>query len=298
MSGRLARSAVLALCAVLLWFAVDWSEAARLLRQADWRCLLGAVALLTLQTALSAERWRITAGQLGLRFEYLFALREYYLSQVMNQSFPGGVLGDANRAARTRDLAGLLPSVQAVIFERFAGQLGLLTVLLLSAVMGGWVPVWAGFLVLLLAVMALWGLAPRLVQSTNPVARFLSAFARSVVGRTVWLRQALLSIATAVCNITSFALCAAAIGTAFDVFAAGVLFPLILFAMVVPISIGGWGVREGAAAGLFPLWGASPEAGLAASVAFGLMILVSVAPAFLIGWSKHTGQPGTDRDLP
>ena len=53
---------------------------------------------------------------------------------------------------------------------------------------------------------------------------------------------------------------------------------LLLGWMLVPLTIGGWGLREGTAAALFPLVGGSGEAGLAASIAFGLVLLASSLP--------------------
>jgi len=59
------------------------------------------------------------------------------------------------------------------------------------------------------------------------------------------------------------------------------LIPLILTAMLIPLSVAGWGWREGAAAALFPLAGAAPDAGLAASAAFGALMLAAAMPGAL-----------------
>ena len=80
------------------------------------------------------------------------------------------------------------------------------------------------------------------------------------------------------CNLGAFTLCAAATGTVLPPLAVISVVPLVLTAMVLPVSVGGWGVREGAAAALWPVLGASAEAGVAASVAFGLVILAASLP--------------------
>jgi hypothetical protein len=56
---------------------------------------------------------------------------------------------------------------------------------------------------------------------------------------------------------------------------------LLLLAMAVPVSVAGWGVREGAAALLWPLVGLPPEQGVALSVGYGLAVLVSSLPGIL-----------------
>ena len=51
--------------------------------------------------------------------------------------------------------------------------------------------------------------------------------------------------------------------------------------MLVPVTVSGWGLREGVAVALFPVAGASGSAGLAASIAFGLVFLAAVLPGIL-----------------
>ncbi|MBX9719541.1 MAG: hypothetical protein K2X36_11995, partial [Microbacteriaceae bacterium] len=73
------------------------------------------------------------------------------------------------------------------------------------------------------------------------------------------------------------------------------LVPIILLTMLVPITISGWGLREGAAAALLPLAGATASASLAASVVFGLVGLVAVLPGLLRVWARPRGgvEPST-----
>lgn len=308
-SGTL-RLAAFGLCLFLLAQAVDWRESLALLAQADLRWLGAALALLTVQTLLSAQRWRITAAQLGIHLGLRRAVREYYLSQVINQSLPGGVLGDAGRALRARDQAGLMASGQAVIFERVAGQIGLLTLLAAGLAVTlawpdaqGW-PSWLAepvkavcwAVVLALPVAALgWRAMPRLAETVRSTT---SAFRRALWSAEVRRAQIALSLATALCNVTAFAFCAAAVGSPLSVLATLTLVPMILFAMVLPLSIGGWGLREGAASVLFPAVGATMSAGLASSIAFGLVLVVSVLPGVVLMWTRpgqaETGSAASD----
>jgi glycosyltransferase 2 family protein len=88
----------------------------------------------------------------------------------------------------------------------------------------------------------------------------------------------LLSLGTTACVLAAFAFCAEAVGVRLDLVEILALVPIILFTMLVPLTVSGWGLREGAAAALFPLAGASSSSGLAASVAFGLAFIVTVLP--------------------
>jgi uncharacterized membrane protein YbhN (UPF0104 family) len=288
---RAARVAIAAGLLVLLWRVADGAAALDHLAQARAGWLAAAFGALTAQTVLSALRWRLTAGQLGIGLGRRSAVREYYLSQILNQTLPGGVLGDAGRALRSRAQAGLLASGQAVVFERLAGQVALL--LLFAAALAGTLVVPGGFdwprwlLTPVLVALAATGggallLALAGARLPGRLGRALAEPGRALL-RATWspgirARQVGLSLGTALLNVAAFAFCAAAIGVALPPPTALALVPLILFTMLIPVTVSGWGLREGAAVALLPLAGATASEGLAASVAFGLAVLAASLP--------------------
>jgi uncharacterized membrane protein YbhN (UPF0104 family) len=105
-----------------------------------------------------------------------------------------------------------------------------------------------------------------------------AAFRASVLDRRAFPLQVALSFATAGLNVAAFAFAARATGTELSLAETMALGPAILAFMLVPLTVSGWGLREGAAAALFPLAGATAEAGLAASVTFGLTFIVAALP--------------------
>ena len=293
----------------LLWQIADGEEALRLLAGAKPAWLVATFGVLTLQTILSATRWRITARQLGIVLDAKTAVREYYLSQIVNQALPGGILGDAGRALRARSQAGLDASGQAVLLERLAGQIALGGLLITAfaltlGVPGGveW-PRWLSLGVLLVPVSALALLMALIVVARGTSGRmsrgllsFGHAAAQAFVPRSVRWSQIGLSLGTAICNVAGFVFAAWAIGSELPVSAAMVLVPMILLAMLIPLTIGGWGLREGAAAALFPLAGAVAAEGLAASVAFGLVFLCVSLPGLLfVGGAREKPRPDSDQ---
>lgn len=277
----------------ILWHAADGREALRLLGGANPAWLLFAVAALTLHTILSALRWRLTAGRLGIAFGVSAAVREYYLSQVLNQSLPGGIVGDASRALRSRMQAGLVRSGQAVVLERLMGQVVMFVLLALGflatwVLPGGldwprWVTMPVGVIMACgLAVAAILRFGARLPGAAGRAAEGLSDAARvGLWSRDVLARQVALSVGTVVCILTAFACCALALGTVLPMVAMVTIVPLILFSMLIPVTISGWGVREGAAAALFPIAGATAAEGFATSLAFGLVGIAAVLPGLL-----------------
>nr|WP_269150506.1 lysylphosphatidylglycerol synthase transmembrane domain-containing protein [Frigidibacter albus] len=241
------------------------------------------LALLNAVTVLSALRWRMTAAALDLQLPPGLAVQEYYLAQLANQTLPGGVLGDASRALRNRHGGPLRRAAQAVVLERAAGQAGMAAVALggagamlmtkgAPADLPGiiWLP--AGFLALLL----IGGAAVALLGASGGEGGWRLAAHTALIRHLP--TQAALSLVIAALTVAAFATSAAATGSPLAPVAAAFLVPLVLTAMLLPASIAGWGWREGAAAALFPLAGLTAEAGIAASIAFGIAGLISALP--------------------
>jgi len=287
----------IALLAVL-WHLADGAAALHLLAGADPLWLLAALVALSVQTVLSALRWRLTAAPLGIALSRTRAIGEYYLAQIVNQALPGGMIGDAGRALRARGQAGLLASGQAVVFERLAGQIAMFAVLALAfgvtlALPGGLD--WPGWLVGPVSLIVLCGLALPLVvlaatrvpgRIGRGVQGFWRALRLALASRQVLAGQICLSIGTTLCNLAAFAFCARAVGVHLPLVVVAALVPLILFTMLIPVSVSGWGLREGAAAALFPVAGATASEGLATSVAFGLTFVVAVVPGVVPLWLR------------
>ena len=286
---------------VWLWQIFDGEQALVLLADAKPVWLVAALLILSFQTVLSALRWRITAKHLGIKLSLKTALSEYYLAQLVNQALPGGIIGDASRAVRSRNEAGLLAASQAVIFERLSGQAGLVIVTLTALAVAPWIPGgldWPSWILLTIAgiIVALSFLFLSLSviarKSSGAVSRGLKSFgsaAKNVFSApsSVWAHVSL-SLGTALCNVAGFTFAAWAVGSSLSFLTAMVLVPIILLAMLLPLTVGGWGLREGAAVALFPIAGLIAVEGLAASVLFGLVCLVAALPGALFTRSTRS----------
>jgi uncharacterized membrane protein YbhN (UPF0104 family) len=258
--------------------------------------VLVALLIVQVQIVLSAIRWRFTASRLDHRISLPHAVGEYYVGSFLNLILPGGMAGDAVRAYRSKtgDEGGWKRPAAAVFLERLSGQLAffLLTglgLLAWPALLGDRLPerytslVW----ICLAVLLALVGLAVALAK-TRISTRFdgmrphvLKAFWRD----GAFAVQAGLSALIVAAYVVTFLIAADAVGTPLPAVAALTVIPLCLMTMLIPAGIGGWGTREAAAAALWPLLGFSSAQGLSASLLYGVLSLVGVAPiglAFLI----------------
>ena len=286
------------LLALLAWWLDMGDVLSRLASlRAPW--VAGAIAVSLGQVALSAWRWSFTAGRLGLRLSWGVAVREYYLAMFLNQLVPGGVVGDVTRAWR-----------HARLEDTGAGHQGgrLRTGVRTAGDVGGHRPVARPCAPAVPPAVAHRGGAglrpPRSGDRRGGVGG-------SASGRGVWpaagatwrdARRALFSapalpwqvgssclvVAT---YIVTYVMAARAVGLDAPVWVIGPLVPPVLMSMVVPVSVAGWGIREGTAALVWGVAGLTVADGVAVSVAYGLIVFVSALPGAFVLLFSHGG-PG------
>lgn len=292
------RIALMIAVIAVVFRVVDGRETLAALGRADWRPLALGVLLVQLQIALSALRWRLTAGRLGIELGLRVALREYYVASFLNQVLPGGVAGDAVRAVRNRETGEdgeprWRAIVRSVVLERAAGQFVFFAATIAGLVLAPLTLARALPDRLELAVAAPVLLAILLVAALAVIARRGPRAVRSAladlgpdIAKAFWRRGALPLQLALSCGIVAaylgvFALCGAALAIELPLAVWLTIAPLVLVSMLIPISIGGWGLREGAAAALFPLVGVDAALGLAIAILYGLTSLAGALPGLV-----------------
>ena len=237
-----------------------------------------------------AWRWSFTARRLGVDLPFLVAWREYYLSIFLNQVLPGGIAGDVTRAwrqARSRDhlreASG--PAVRAVVFERLSAQVVMTTVAVLSLLFlpvtvgrnSGSVMVGAGLLSAgIVVAVFVWVHRQSSVGSlTGRVIAEVGAAHLSPSAFTAQLISAIIVVST---YLITYLVAAKAVGVETPPL---VLLPLVgpvLMSMLIPVTVAGWGLREGVAAILWGAVGLAVGDGVVVSVAYGLLVLLGSLP--------------------
>ena len=267
-----------------LWVWLDGGAVAGRLASADLRWILPALLLTQGWTVASALRWRLTARALGRALPLGRAVREYYVATLLNMTLPGGVAGEAARIARARDEEGWTAAAAPVAVERLAGQVATLALAalgLVAAPVSVGAPLWVAACGLALLAAGAVGLGA--LRGTGG-SRARAALRLAWIEGGAWRAQGGLSLGVAAGYVAAFAMCAAAVGAAPCPGVALTLVPPVLLAMALPLSVGGWGPREGAAAALWPLAGLGAEAGVAAAALYGLVCLAGALPGALWVW--------------
>ena len=262
--------------------------------------LAAALALSVPQVVLSAWRWRFTATRLGAPLGLGEAVREYYLATFLNQILPGGVMGDAARAWRharrprsqVTDAAVGSAAWHAVLIERASGQFALLLVVLVTLVVsptlraasaafaGATSGIFALALLFAVGSVAAW-------RGREHLVRLRHALHHALLARAVFMRQLLASLLVVGSYVGVYLCCMRMIGIDTPVSLAAPLVPWVLLAMAIPLSVAGWGLREGAAALAWHAAGLDVAQGVAISISYGVVVLLSSLPGALM----LTGRP-------
>jgi uncharacterized membrane protein YbhN (UPF0104 family) len=280
----------LAVSVAALWLVARWVDAGAVLArlgELQLRWVVLALAVTVVQVGLLAWRWRFTAARLGLDLPLRDAWGEYYLGIFVNQVLPGGVIGDVSRAwrhARASTMTG--PAVRAVILERGAAQvvmtlLAAVSVLFLPGDAGASSAVWLAVGVVAVGALAVVALLRR-ADPDSPGGRLLADARRACFAADALPFQLVTALLVVASYVAVFVIAARALGIQSPLSAIVPLVAPVLMTMLVPITVAGWGLREGAAAGLWNLAGLSAAEGAAVSVTYGLLVLISSAPGLFV----------------
>lgn len=279
---------------VTILFLSDPGAIIARLRGARLDLILLGLLLVQIQIVLSALRWGYTAARLGHRLPLRRAVTDYYLGSLANMVLPGGMAGDVMRTARNRsaDRSWGIP-VMAVMMERFAGQIALVVIGCAGLIAwpflnGGLRPSEAFVLLSVFLGLAVLAAAATLLAwlSGSPwwrrLVQKIGRGASACYGLPyAWLVQGVLSLTIVASYIAVFALASAAIGASLPAIGLLTIVPVCLLTMIVPVTIGGWGTREAAAAALWPLLGMTADQGVAASVMYGIIVTAGALPGLL-----------------
>jgi uncharacterized membrane protein YbhN (UPF0104 family) len=257
------------------------------LRAVTWQGIAAAVTLTVLTTICSAWRWQVVARALGSDIGLARATGAYYRSLLLNSVLPGGILGDVHRAVTQGRRGGdVAQGLRAVGWERLCGQVvqAVVTAVVLltlpSPVRPALPYVLAGIAGVVGCAALVVGVAARLGRSRP--ARAARAIAtdlrRGLLVRGVWPRLTLASVLVVVGHTATFVIAARIAGCTAPLGELIALLMVIQIAAGIPLNIGGWGPREGAAAWAFAAAGLGAATGVTVSTLYAVLMLIAVTP--------------------
>jgi uncharacterized membrane protein YbhN (UPF0104 family) len=270
-----------------------------------------ALAIAMVIMPLQALRWKVVLDESGRDgaghpFPYARALGVLWIGQFFSQVLPSSVGGDAMRMWYAHK-SGMRPgdAIVTVVVDRLISLLGVLIVAacglpwLLRVLPDGA----ARSAIVMIIAAGVAGFAAVVTLAGNP--RWLPRWrvARALLAPAVLLRRVLLSparllpaLAFSITGTVGFCALvyqlARALGVALDFQYCLLLFPPVMFASAIPVSIGGWGMREGAMVIAFGYAQVPAADAFAISVLFGLVLLAMSLPG-IVYWLARGDAAGS-----
>jgi glycosyltransferase 2 family protein len=300
-----------AIIAALAW-NIDLSGTLSRARDGNPGWIAAAAFFILAQMIIATWRWQVVIAAIGGRLGFGPAWRLVYIGQFFNLILPSTVGGDAIRGWMIwKSGMTAMNAASSVLLDRLVAVLGL--VLTIAATQWLLPPMEQADMVALVVagivagaiggtgtLMLLDRLPPQLQEM-----RLFSALAR--LSRDV--RAVLLSwpynmgaVGMGVLGQINLSMALYALAQAFGipltVIDCLVLWPLVVLVTLLPVSISGWGLREGAMVVALGLAGVSGESSMLLSVSIGLLATVMALPGGLLWLSVRQPQPASQTTIP
>jgi len=297
----------------LIWVLLDkvgvGEAMARLLSvHPGWLALAAVIAMV--QVLICTCRWQAVLGGLYVSIGYKKAFKFWYIGAFFNQALPSSAGGDVVRGYLAyKDGMGLAPVLSSLFLDRAV------TVLALVVLVASMTPFatltlendrWFIHAVFILLSGCVMGLMMIMLLDSTPGAwtkfrvvkamHHLAGDTRRVLLHPWTASQVMVwSILGHINLVLVVYVLFRGVGVDLSLVDCLLLFPPVLLVQVLPISIAGWGVREGAMVAVFALVGVSSEAALAVSILYGLVLMVTSFPGAVLWLGSNA--PADTKDI-
>ena len=282
----------------LIWFllsSIDIGAAKDRILGADPVMILCAGFVLLLQMGVGGARWWAVMRAIETPLPWFELTKLFWIGGFFSQALPSSVGGDPIRIYMAyKDGLPLSKAINGVMLERVVTIIGL--TILVIAVQPWFVPkLNAETQMLTLTVLAMLGAGTifgvivllyldRLPEALSKfrIVRGMNALAADSRLLFLRLKGAVLASIFGILTHVNISLCvfflAMSIGVDVTWLDCMVLMPLVILVTTLPISIAGWGVREGAMVTAFALVGVPSEGALVLSLMLGILGIVMMIP--------------------
>ena len=242
-----------------------------------------SVLIYIIATYISAIRWKILLDE-DYPVGKLFSL--YMIGGFFNNVMPGLIGGDAVKVYYLySDTKKSGSSLGSVFMDRYVGFFTMLIIGLIAGIIafrdlreiGMHMAMPLLFVAFILGSLAVFSV--RIGRRFAAVSDFYEYFHYFIKKKIVMFKAFSLSVVIQLMAFTMISIIAVGLGQSLSFGSIAVFMPIILAVSTIPVSISGFGVREGAFVVLFGLVGIPPE--VAASISF--LWYLSIASTYMIG---------------
>jgi len=293
---------------ILLSKNIDWVSVGNVLINISIGAISLSIFIITFQNLLATFRWLVilkaveTIAENKHSFPFWEAVRYFMAGLFLNQVLPSTVGGDGLRVwfmhQRGTDVHHAMVSI---VLERVLTLFGCLLLIFLTQPFYYLVPaenimIWVFYLVFFglavgVAVVTIVGERICMISQWSflmKITKLFTLLKQYFIVPSKLVAPIVLSIGGFILMTIVVYIYALALGINESIWIFFVLCPPVFLLSALPISISGWGVREGAMIVALGYLGVSPEKSLAISIALGITIIIGALPGsmFLLRGAK------------
>ena len=298
--GVLIRLLITAFIFFLIFKNIDFAAVSKTITGLDITLLIVGILFQLASTTVAALRWYRVSQLLGLGQKSIFYLRSYFKGFFFNQGLPTSIGGDA---IRVLDIAKLgkrkRDAFRSVFIDRLLGLTGLLLVNLFANILNpNLLPEGVFWLINLIVGAGISGFVVLNLlhkfsfldrwRITTFVAKISHELHSIFTSLQEWLIQGGMAICIHLLSMIAIFFIGHSVGLEYNLLTFLIIVPPVILLTLIPISLAGWGVREGAMIGLFGLIGADKTLVLSMSLLYGLVLVIASLPGFYVYLKANT----------
>ena len=281
-----------------LFQKIDFGELWHILAKSHGGWILLALLLQLSSTYLAAYRWFKISKLLSFQESLSFYVQSYFKGTFFNQVLPSSIGGDAVRMIDlTRKGYDKKEAFYGVFVDRVVGLVGLLVLNFIASILFyGTFPSDFSRLIILISLAGIAGFSSLFIfQKMHFLANYklLNLLHRLSVrlnglysSKSVLFKHIAISVGVHFLSVLTIYGIALSINAHISFQMLLIAVPPVFLLTIVPVSLAGWGIREGAMVGIFMLVGANPTKVLAMSILYGLLLIISALPGSYF-WLKN-----------
>jgi len=288
--GWLLRIVITAVLLTLIFRNIEFSNVKDIIIQANVKLLVLAIFFQLLSTLLAGYRWGRVMKKMDFGQKSEFYMRSYFKGSFFNQGLPTSIGGDAVRVLdvastghRKRD------AFIGVFIDRILGLAGLLILnLAANFFLPGLLPENLFLMINLIVLAGLLGFIT-FIYIHNVKALHKGRLLTYILRVSAQLNQILHDIRSIsfhlivgvlihLFSIINIYLVGQSVGLEYSLLTIAVIVPPVILLTLIPVSLAGWGIREGAMIGLFGLIGGVAANILSMSILYGIILIVASLP--------------------
>lgn len=269
---------------------IDFNALFDLLKNSHGGWILVALIMQLTSTYLAAYRWFKISQLLVFKEKLSFYVQSYFKGTFFNQVLPSSIGGDAIRILDlTRKNYDKKDAFYGVFVDRVVGLVGLLVLNLIASVLfyGTFESDFSQLIILItlggiLGFMSLFYF-DRISFLAN--YKFLNLFHRLAKrlndlysSKRLLVKHISISVIVHLFSVLTMYGLSLSLSLELSFQTLLIAVPPVFLLTIIPLSLAGWGIREGAMVGVFMLVGADQTKILAMSILYGLLLIISALP--------------------